>query len=323
MEFMTLYLIPLSVSVLLYTTHTNIVTVWQRLLIIINSLLPATILVMHLLNIIHINHFVSPFQIVVLVEIVIMLPPLFIGLNKEHKERLSSETYTGVDADSYLLLGFIILILFALLEIGKYNFIKFTGYTDRLFTSINYLTLGILYFIFCLFIYYFLYSIDSINSNYINKQLAGLAFTDTLTGLMNRAKCMQYFTAIEVPYAVVSLDLDNLKYVNDNYGHAEGDKMLRSFALLLEKAFPTASILGRVGGDEFLVAIENPSDNICDKCIRDLEDYMDNFNDGIEKFTLSASCGYAYSKEIPGAGFEEIFFLADSRMYEMKEKHHA
>ena len=140
---------------------------------------------------------------------------------------------------------------------------------------------------------------------------------------MNRAKCMQYMASIEVPYAIVSLDLDRLKYVNDTYGHLEGDRMIKAFAALLNKSFEGATLIGRTGGDEFLVAFENPAADVCDKCIRALEKNMDEFNKDHDRFTLSASSGYAYSTEAPNGNFEDIFYLADTRMYEMKETHHA
>ena len=157
----------------------------------------------------------------------------------------------------------------------------------------------------------------------MKEHLEGLAYTDALTGLMNRGKCMQYLASVLGPYAIVSLDLDKLKYVNDNLGHIEGDKMIKAFAELLVKAFDSASVVARTGGDEFLVAIESPSATVCDESIRRLERLINDFNNaGNEQFTLSASAGYAYSYEDPEGKFENVFYLADTRMYKMKEQHH-
>lgn len=130
-------------------------------------------------------------------------------------------------------------------------------------------------------------------------------------------------TLISGSYAIISLDLDRLKYVNDTYGHLEGDKMLKTFAEMLVKSFESASLIGRIGGDEFIVVIENPSADICDKCIRKLEKNMEDFNlAGKENFRISTSVGYAYSNELHNKDYKELFFLADTRMYEMKERHH-
>ncbi len=321
-EYTTLYFMPYATSVLLYTTHPDVAHKRQSFFMSLNAIVPTIILMLHLFNIVHIHRFMIPFQIVTILEIIVMLPALFVGLNKSHKEKLASDTYTGVDADSYILLGFIILIGFALLEIAKYNFLRLSGYKGNFFTSINYLTLGMLYFIFCLFIYYFLHGIDNYNSIYIRHELEGLAYNDALTGLTNRGSCMQYFATLQDTYALVSFDLDNLKKVNDTYGHLEGDRMIKSFAELLKKAFPHADMIGRMGGDEFVVAIENPGPEACSKGIRALEKLIEEFNDTSDNFKLSASSGYAYSTERRMHKMEDVFMLADSRMYQMKEKHH-
>ena len=188
--------------------------------------------------------------------------------------------------------------------------------------NLNFLTMGALLFVMCLFIYYFFNGIDHMNAKYVKKQLEGLAYTDALTGLMNRAKCMQFFAALNGPYAIVSIDLDRLKSVNDTFGHLEGDRMIRAFSDLVKKAFEGASLIGRTGGDEFVVIFESPTADVCDRAIRSLEEYMQEYNKGNEKFTLSASAGYAYSNELTGAQIEDVYFLADTRMYKMKEAHH-
>ena len=324
MEYFTLYLIPLALSVLLYSIYPHIANFRQRFIIAINIILPILFWLLHIIGTLQINAFVVPMQIISVIEIAAILPALILGIKADHQRRLEAETYTGIDADNYLLMGFIVMIIFTLLEIAKFTFSRFNenlsdGYA---FSSINFLNLGMLFFIIFLFVYYFLNGIDHMNSDRVRKQLEGLAYTDTLTGLMNRAKCIQYGESIQGDFAVISLDLDRLKYVNDTFGHLEGDKMLKSFADLLVKSFEGASLIGRGGGDEFLVIFEKPSADICDKCIRSLEKEIDEFNKKGEKFTLSASAGYAYSYEVENRSMANVFYLADSRMYQMKEKHH-
>ena len=161
------------------------------------------------------------------------------------------------------------------------------------------------------------------NTQFLKEHLEGLAYTDSLTGLMNRAKCMQNLASLRGPYAIISLDMDRLKYINDHYGHSEGDKMIKTFSDLLTESFKGAPIIGRIGGDEFLVAIENPTATICDESIKKLNKLMDDFNKSSnEKFTLSASAGYAYSYEDKEGKLENVFYLADARMYQVKEAHH-
>ncbi len=324
MEYFSLYLLPLSVTVLLYYTHSEIARKKQQLTIVINIILPVVFWILHFAEVVHINMFVTTIQIVCIFEIIFMLPSLIIGLKDENKKKIESELYSGVDSEVYLLMGFIIIIFFSFLEIIRYNLLnrKIRLGVFQNFANVNFLNLGMLFFVICLFIYYFLNSIEHLNADNVKRKLEGLAYTDALTGLMNRAKCMQYAETLSGSFAVVSFDLDRLKYVNDKYGHLEGDKMIRSFAELLKSSFADANLIGRTGGDEFLAVFENPASDTCDKCIRALEQGISEFNTGNERFKLSASAGYAYSYEAEKGSFLDTFYLADSRMYSVKESHH-
>ena len=94
------------------------------------------------------------------------------------------------------------------------------------------------------------------------------------------------------------------------------------FSRVLKKNLRKDDECGRIGGDEFVVLFESPAADVCDRSIRALEDYMKEYNKGDSKFTLSASAGYAYSNELNGAPIEDVYYLADTRMYKMKEAHH-
>ncbi len=323
LEYITLYFIPLAIVLTIYSVQNYKAGLFQRILEIINFILPVIFIILHVLNKVHLSRFPIAIHILCVADILFIFPPLVKRLYSEFKKELESTTYTGINAFSYLTFGFIIFMFMGFIEIVKYNVQIYGSNPDNFLTRVNYLTLGALYFAICLFIYYLLNGIEHVNSKYVKEQLEGLAYTDELTGLMNRAKCMQFIKTLSGPYAVVSIDLDRLKTVNDSYGHLEGDKMIKSFAELLVKAFQGASLIGRTGGDEFMVIYENPSSNVCDMAIRQLEDDMNEFNQKGEIFNLSASMGYAYSSERSSMGFTDVFYLADSRMYEMKEKHHA
>ena len=323
LEYISLYFIPLAIVLTIYSIQNFKAGIIQLIIEAINLLLPIIIITLHVLNKVHLSRFPIAIHILCVVDILFLFPPLVKRLYSEFKKEIESTTYTGINAFAYLTFGFISFMVMGFIEIVKYNIQVYGENPDNFLTRINYLTLGSLYFTICLFIYYLLNGIEHVNSQYVKEQLEGLAYTDELTGLMNRAKCMQFTKTLESPYAVVSIDLDRLKLVNDTYGHLEGDKMIRAFSELLSKAFDGASLIGRTGGDEFLVIYENPSANVCDKAIRMLEENMAEFNQKGAKFTLSASMGYAYSSELSTMGFNDVFYLADSRMYEMKEKHHA
>lgn len=86
MDYMTLYMIPLAIIVLFYSTHPKIAPKRQLLCLNLNTLFPIAVLVINHLKVMPINRFLLPFQLISLVEILIMLPPLLSGLYREHQE---------------------------------------------------------------------------------------------------------------------------------------------------------------------------------------------------------------------------------------------
>ncbi|MGD6841705.1 putative bifunctional diguanylate cyclase/phosphodiesterase [Bacillus infantis] len=89
-----------------------------------------------------------------------------------------------------------------------------------------------------------------------NKHLNHLAYHDTLTGLPNRRKVMQSieeWMAEDIQFAVVFIDLDHFKHVNDLLGHNIGDELLKVIASRLEENSGSDDIVGRLGGDEFII----------------------------------------------------------------------
>lgn len=327
LEYISMYLLPLAVLILLHVTHPNIASRIQRFLAIVNIAMPVIFSICHYTGFINFTHFVMFFHIILIIENAMVLPALIKGLEREYKMHKVSGIYTDFSADNYLIMGYIFLLVFMFLEIVKINLTK-NNYDigANLYSRIHMLDIGLLGFMICLFVYYFLSSVEHMNASRVKQELEGLAFTDALTGLMNRAKCTQYSYEISKPYAVVILDLDRLKKVNDTYGHVEGDKMLKAFADLLKKAFVDADLVGRTGGDEFMVVYENPKEGVCKKSVGYLQLLVNEYNENEaknKKFTISFSSGYAYSNEIEEDGFKFAYYLADSRMYKMKETHHA
>ena len=80
---------------------------------------------------------------------------------------------------------------------------------------------------------------------------------DPLTGLLNRAACLQEINRMLKDQAgalsaLLMIDVDNFKAVNDNYGHMYGDKVLAGIAYKLKSIFEDNAVLGRLGGDEFV-----------------------------------------------------------------------
>ena len=120
-------------------------------------------------------------------------------------------------------------------------------------------------------------------------------------------------------FSVISIDLDKLKYINDNFGHTEGDTAIRSFAGVLEKGCPGRKICGRFGGDEFAAVTDCTDTQLIKKSI---EKCISEYNSTSGKpYELSASMGVAVCKDSDEYKcFEDIFKCSDRLMYEEKRR---
>ncbi|AKJ28119.1 GGDEF domain-containing protein [Caldimonas brevitalea] len=96
----------------------------------------------------------------------------------------------------------------------------------------------------------------------MNEALALLTVRDALTGVFNRrgleeavASTLSFARRVGRPVALLACDLDHFKAVNDTHGHAQGDRVLKAFAMELTSHFPEADLVGRLGGEEFVVLL--------------------------------------------------------------------
>jgi diguanylate cyclase (GGDEF)-like protein len=172
---------------------------------------------------------------------------------------------------------------------------------------------------------YFFYHIAYINEDTIRNNLEGIAYRDELTNISNRAFCEQVMarmTRKKTPCIVVSIDLDGLKKVNDNLGHQIGDKMIKGFANILRDIYKNVELLGRMGGDEFIVILKGNDIARCESLLSKLKLEMMVANDKEKEFQYAASWGYASDHEASSTNVKDVYMLADTRMYVMKEEHH-
>ncbi|MGB3724760.1 MAG: diguanylate cyclase [Glaciecola sp.] len=154
-------------------------------------------------------------------------------------------------------------------------------------------------------------------------QLAFDANHDTLTGLLNRRAFLQRFSDVLVvnDVAILFIDLDGFKAVNDNYGHATGDELLIRVAERLSNIQIPQSYVCRFGGDEFVVLLHNKN------CIEEAEGIANRIIKQLAKpivisgktIDISASIGIATQKQ--GSSMPEtIMHNADLAMYRAKKK---
>lgn len=145
---------------------------------------------------------------------------------------------------------------------------------------------------------------------------------DRATGLYNRNKCNEIIRySNDVKSTVIMFDVNNLKYINDTFGHEAGDTVLKAFADVMRSCIPAGNFLGRSGGDEFLAIIHNNDENRIKAIIDDINCQIDDYNQNSgNKYKLSVASGYALSDETDDKTYRQMNRLADKRMYENKRK---
>jgi len=158
--------------------------------------------------------------------------------------------------------------------------------------------------------------------------LCSLSLIDELTALYNRRGFLT-FTHQHLKVAnrnkkgmfLVFVDLDNMKWINDNLGHREGDLALIETASILRETFRDSDIIARIGGDEFAVLAIEAQKNSADIIVSRLHQNFKTHNEtGNTRFKLSASLGIAhYDPEHPSS-IDSLLAEADMYMYEEKRR---
>lgn len=150
---------------------------------------------------------------------------------------------------------------------------------------------------------------------------------DGLTKLLNkkvaRRRAEEYFFQFPegTQCAMLIIDLDNFKHVNDHYGHMFGDTVLIQVSKEISKMFRDQDIVARIGGDEFMVLMRGINDRtiLANRCLRLLNIFTGLFRNGNEKLPISCSIGIALAPE-HGTTYFDLFNKADQALYQVKNK---
>jgi diguanylate cyclase (GGDEF)-like protein len=159
----------------------------------------------------------------------------------------------------------------------------------------------------------------------LDRELRYLALTDDLTCLYNRrgffaAATQQLKLAQRNSQSLLLLfcDVDNLKKINDTYGHQEGDLALIRTADALEQSFRGSDILSRLGGDEFVVLASETSNQTQEVILRRLEKNLKKSSATESRYALSVCVGVARFDPKRAVPLGELMVQADKAMYEKK-----
>lgn len=152
-----------------------------------------------------------------------------------------------------------------------------------------------------------------------NKYLIHLSEIDPLTSVFNKEttqKLIDQKLKNHEHFCFLILDVDDFKSVNDNYGHAVGDKVLKNLSDLFKNHFRQTDIVGRIGGDKFIILIKD--EHIAESRIQSLLKKVNELKiEELQDFKLSISVGMAFAPS-NGTTFMELYRHADHALYQTK-----
>lgn len=146
---------------------------------------------------------------------------------------------------------------------------------------------------------------------------------DSLTNILNAGTTKrlveEYIAGPQSSCAMLIIDVDDFKRINDRYGHMVGDEVMVSAAKAIQKLFRANDIVGRIGGDEFLVLMKEVSDTniVAFRCSQILEAFNDMHFEVMRNEQMSCSVGAAVSY-LSKISYDEMFLCADKAMYRAK-----
>lgn len=157
-------------------------------------------------------------------------------------------------------------------------------------------------------------------------RLEELYIRDPMTNLLNRRGFFRFVPSIyedciknKKQFMIISVDLDELKDINDIHGHADGDNAIITIANALNAAALNGEVTARFGGDEYVVAGVCETEDYGDLFIKRVRDFLDNYNSISGKpYTVRASCGIYKNVPENCMSLDEFISGADKVMYEEK-----
>ena len=276
------------------------------------GIFPVAALILHFADIVHLPKVLSAGHILMfggIAFILVMLVRQIIRKEATHKA---------------LVFGLIILIGLGISDIIRFNIFRYMLKSSQVrYTS--YLLLGFFVFMIAMVIDFFLNQRKDLFNEAENQALSRMAYVDMLTNLANRRRCEDMFDNLvqssEV-FGIVSFDMNGLKPTNDKYGHIEGDRLLVDFANLLQSVFGKYGVVGRMGGDEFIVILPGVDHIQFEMAEQELDEKRREINLDRQPMPLSFAYGYCRSddnglklRDGSRMSVNEVYRLADERMY--------
>lgn len=314
-EFAAMFLFVPLIYTIIYSLHPRNNNRILMILIVTSFSFDLVFILMHALNVVHINHFQYPYYLLSILGIGTLVVYDYIDLTVKARSSSQKVLMLGINV---LALSFLAYALIA--STRKVADYRQFGLLAGLMPT------GCLVFVVTQLLNYFIFMTHSFAQKKEYAALTRIAYIDNLTGLPNRANCDERLAELDSGnsnFCILSLDLNGLKEVNDNSGHPAGDRLLKSFAGALSEEFAEKGMCARIGGDEFLVLIEAISSDVLDKMLEELVERLKKLDEQDSEINHSVSYGYAFRTETTEHDTHSVLMLADQRMYEFKRKFYA
>lgn len=227
---------------------------------------------------------------------------------------LFKEDWIKVSKLKYLFIGSMILstVIFAFTAISMFN--------NKFFSSM--MSFGLAFTFISMILITYQKELKLFEEMNLVNMYKHLAFVDIATGVNNKTAwytLVENFNETTRPqgeYCMIVFDMNNLKKLNDNFGHLIGDKVIKSFCECLIKIFGTNGAIYRIGGDEFVCICHNISREKVQKLLQNFDESVLTQEETEHKF--SAAYGYEFFTPHSPADFNKALNAADEKMYNAK-----
>lgn len=153
----------------------------------------------------------------------------------------------------------------------------------------------------------------------VEANMTYLSYHDQLTGLFNRRFFEEHLKKVDIeenlPIAIVMGDVNGLKLINDSFGHAVGDELLKRTADVIVKMCRKDDIIARLGGDEFVILMTKTDVSEAERTIKSINEMS--LSEKVGTLNISVSFGYGI-KKTPDGDIQEILKIAEDKMYKKK-----
>lgn len=312
LEFATLYMSPLFV--LLYFWKSELVTRNKYIYVCYKALLAAQIvfdLLAYALHFMNVVHFPAVLKIQHIILICLCIGVIAMTIYDFIKKQLRNKA---------LIMGMTVMLVIGLFDMIRFSIVKyFVASGEAHYSSIT--CIGAMLFVISQLVDFAMDIGDIFLKGAKAQVLEQMAYIDDMTGVANRRKCEELWDNLDQGnsnYGIFAFDLNFLKKTNDTKGHAMGDLLIQTFARNLSEVFDKVGVVGRIGGDEFVVFLPDMKNIDILELTQQLESKIEQTNVKNPELNLSTAYGFCSHEQYPDFDSRKIYRKADSLMYEKK-----